>query len=297
MSFQKSVGSSYANHKRKWWLTKSEPDDAIQKTAGSKLEDDKPMTTKKKKTKTQGGSKTFAEALRAKAKFVSAVQIEEKDQWAHLKNCKKKACQTCTFLGMAQKWKPLVCINQKDKPFGSWLGKLKNSDGNVMAGCKVCKKVLETNPNWKCAWSTFNIPVHKLRFTSVKTHMMSKKHQMAMNDIVTQTTTGGSSSSSTSEAAGYIAAAPTLDNFRSVWERAGLAQSKIKRAASGKMMWCISEVLKAKTRRVLENADCIGLIRDERQGRLLIRYRAVKGLDLHCGVLGQAKNFGTGNIL
>jgi hypothetical protein len=80
-----------------------------------------------------------------------------------------------------------------------------------------------------------------------------------------------------------------------VWERAGLKQAKIKRHRSEKIMWCISEVLKARSRRFLENADCIGLVRDERKGRLLIRYRAVKGLDLQCGVLGQAKDFGTGH--
>ena len=241
--------------------------------------------------------KTFVDAMRVKAKLFVGAQIEEKADWEHLRQCKTKACQTCTFLALSQKWKPLLShTSQGNDKSGSWLGNVTNNAGDLMVGCKVCKEVLSANPNWTCPWSTFSIPIQKLRLTGLKTHMGSKKHLVAMNHLATQTTTASSSSSSTSESSGVTAAAPSLDDFRSVWERAGLGQVKIKRFQSSKMMWCLSEVLKARTRKVLENADCIGLVRDERQGRLLIRYRAVKGLDLHCGVLGQAKNFGTGHV-
>ena len=54
--------------------------------------------------------------------------------------------------------------------------------------------------------------------------------------------------------------------------------------------------MKERSSKHLRKADAVGLIRDERHGRLLIRYRTVtlKQLELKTGVLGLAKHFGTG---
>ena len=66
------------------------------------------------------------------------------------------------------------------------------------------------------------------------------------------------------------------------------------------ILWSLSEALKERTCHRLSMAECVGLIRDERHGRLLVRYRAVLSGTLECvvGVLGQAKDYadGTGHM-
>ncbi|MCP4239061.1 MAG: hypothetical protein GY772_00695 [bacterium] len=71
-----------------------------------------------------------------------------------------------------------------------------------------------------------------------------------------------------------------------------------KRERLVKIQWCISEALKQRTAKFLmERATAIALIRDERRGRLLIRYRAVaENGELVSGTLGQSKEFGTGAL-
>ena len=281
------VGSSSSSaspvDKRKWWQAKSGTDEATK--------------TMKKDGSNNGKSKgrqnrRFIDAMKRKAKRLSGARDDSGADWAHLKMCSIKECQTCKFATARIKWQAFLYINDKT---GSWLGKVKNDNGDVLVGCKVCKKSLATNPNWKCPWSIFTIPVQKLRLSSLRSHMHSKKHKFAMSNFAIQCLHGSGDTSTSSASSPIHLAAPATEVFRDVWEKAGLHQDKIKRGPSEKMMWCLSEVLKANTRRFLEDADCIGLIRDERHGRLLIRYRAVKGLDLQCGVLGQAKNFGTGH--
>ncbi len=279
--FQTAVGTSVNSNKRKWWQAQSQSDACQTKHRN----DDAKKTTRTTR-------KTFVDSLRKKAKLFSGADIDDKDDWSHLRHCKTRNCQTCTFLSMAVKWAALVRYMNEDGKASSWLGRKLNKQGDVLVGCKVCKTVISSNPNWTCPWSSFSIEVSKLRLTSVRSHSECKKHILALNTITAQPS--GGSSSSTSSTSGVIAA-PSIEELSSVWETAGGKQAKIKRNRSDKIMWCISEVLKARTRRFLENADCIGLIRDERKGRLLIRYRAVKGLDLQCGVLGQAKDFGTGH--
>ena len=287
--FQTAVGTSI-NNKRKWWQAQSQSD-----ACQTKHRTDDAKTKKTKKT----ARTTFVDALRKKAKLFSGADIDNKDDWTHLRHCKARNCQTCTFLSMVVKWAPLLKYKNEDGKASSWLGRQLNKKGDVLVGCKACKTVIASNPNWTCPWSSFSIEVSKLRLTSVRVHSECKKHILALNTIATQASGGSSSSSSSTSGASMsrsvIVAAPSIEVFSSVWETAGGKQAKIKRNPSNKIMWCISEVLKARTRKFLETADCIGLIRDERKGRLLIRYRAVKGLDLQCGVLGQAKDFGTGH--
>ncbi len=99
-----------------------------------------------------------------------------------------------------------------------------------------------------------------------------------------------------------IVGAPAAVCFEDCW--AALAQgsrpsSGVKdvgqRESVNKLQWCLWEALKMQQRVVLQQAAVIGLVRDERKGRLLVRFRAVddKGRS-HKGVLGQAKGFGTG---
>ena len=102
MHFQTAVGTSNnLNKKRKWWQVQSQSDECQTKQHDN---EDRPNKTRK----TTRLRRTFVDALRAKAKLFSGADIDDKDDWKHLRHCKKKNCQTCSFLAMAVKWKPLV---------------------------------------------------------------------------------------------------------------------------------------------------------------------------------------------
>ena len=150
--FQTAVGTSNNLDKRKWWQVQSQSDECQTKQRGN---DDRPKKTKKTK-------RTFVDALRAKAKLFSGADIDDKDDWTHLRHCKKTKCQTCTFLAMVVKWKPLVMYMDQQGKSKSWLGRKQSKKGHLMAGCKVCRLALEANPNWTCPWSSFSMPVEKL---------------------------------------------------------------------------------------------------------------------------------------
>ena len=97
-------------------------------------------------------------------------------------------------------------------------------------------------------------------------------------------------------------AGPSLEAFAQVWDmlRRGTAVDKgLDGVGSAKklskMRWCISEALRRLDRKALGNAKCISLSRDERDGRLSIRYSAADAeLNRRRRWLGQARGFGTG---
>ena len=67
-----------------------------------------------------------------------------------------------------------------------------------------------------------------------------------------------------------------------------------------KLQYCLAEASREKDFDFLKSAHVIWLGRDERHGRLLVRFRAVGlrngAIDILTGVLGQAKEFGTGAV-
>lgn len=66
----------------------------------------------------------------------------------------------------------------------------------------------------------------------------------------------------------------------------------------GKYQWCVYEALRESQCAFLLTAHVVWLARDERAGRLLVRYRAARLanglLEVRHGVIGQTKGFGTG---
>ena len=62
-----------------------------------------------------------------------------------------------------------------------------------------------------------------------------------------------------------------------------------------RLVWCVSEAIKEYDRQVLTSARAVALFRDERKGRLAMRYKAVDAdLAESSGSLGQERDFGTG---
>ena len=62
-----------------------------------------------------------------------------------------------------------------------------------------------------------------------------------------------------------------------------------------RLVWCVSEAIKEHDRQALTSARAVALFRDERKGRLAMRYKAVDAdLTESSGTLGQERDFGTG---
>ena len=89
---------------------------------------------------------------------------------------------------------------------------------------------------------------------------------------------------------------PTWDRFKQVADdtvAGGTLGSS--NSLHRRITWCLKEALCAEDREILQSAKAISLFRDERKGRLAVRYRAVnQNLDEFSGTLGQERDFGTG---
>eukprot|EP00971_Amphidinium_carterae_P349179 6490884-Amphidinium_carterae.1 len=64
-----------------------------------------------------------------------------------------------------------------------------------------------------------------------------------------------------------------------------------------KVEYCLAEGIRASHREFMSTASSMAIASDEREGRLLVRFRAVNDrLQTRCGVLGWERNFGKGNL-
>ena len=74
-----------------------------------------------------------------------------------------------------------------------------------------------------------------------------------------------------------------------------ISEAKCNDKRKMKAAWALHESLLSIDRKFLRKAVAIGLFRDERQSRLLLRLRAVhKDLTMRSGILGQVRDLGTG---
>ena len=61
------------------------------------------------------------------------------------------------------------------------------------------------------------------------------------------------------------------------------------------MLWCLAEGIAQLDRIALKNASVVCLLRDERKGRLMIRFRCTgDDLVVRTGLMYQCRDFGTG---
>ena len=95
--------------------------------------------------------------------------------------------------------------------------------------------------------------------------------------------------------------APSVDDFKSVWDEAAKGvppRSGIKHVGSREkvahMQDCIAEGIMQLDRKFFKAAQVTLIIRDERHGRLLVRFRSANShLQVRSGVLGQRKDSGS----
>ena len=93
-----------------------------------------------------------------------------------------------------------------------------------------------------------------------------------------------------------IDAAPSPDQFKDCLEKMkkGVALEGRKLTM---MVYCLAEAMKSIDQRHLSRAAEIALFRDERKGRILLRFRAVtNNLEIWSGMLGQERDAGTGGL-
>ena len=136
---------------------------------------------------------------------------------------------------------------------------LKNKQARL--GCAACAKAATGGP-----WANFEIrPLLSVKLAHLKRHEMSKTHVAA------------------------VAARRSSDNA-ALAPDASLFQDALKKMRAGgsardggvcsnkkeQVRWCLAEATMDAGRQVLKEALCVALTRDERKGRLLIRWRACK---------------------
>ena len=92
-----------------------------------------------------------------------------------------------------------------------------------------------------------------------------------------------------------VVCAPAADVFEKIVSDIQNGTPTCSSRKESQLTWCLAEALKTMDQGVLAKCDAISLFRDERDGRIAIRFRAVtKDLHVLSGFLGQAQFAGTG---
>ena len=179
----------------------------------------------------------------------------------HRKTCQLETSD-CGLCAVHEAWK----LHKRD-----WLRAILK-DGAIALGCSTCCKAGLDGP-----WAKFQQkPGTILRKFCLDRHETSKGHQSA------------SKSESTDKA---LHLAPSQESFEEL-----LAQTLQGHSVRGggvtsdkriKMRWALTEAILARNRAALADCQAMTLVRDERKGKLLLRFRAVRrDLSTVSGCLG-----------
>eukprot|EP00435_Cladocopium_sp_Y103_P013688 s4446_g3.t1 len=184
----------------------------------------------------------------------------------HRQSCKIKTgrCGLCRWADFKESWQAQLKAKWAQVTVTKKVARI---------GCSICALADMGGP-----WANFEMnPLH-LRLHHFKRHEGSHAH-IAASDRAASASCAG--------------LAPPMDVFKASLEhmrkggscRDGGPCSDKKQ----QVRWCLSEAAMEVGRGILKNARCIALTRDERKGRLLVRWRSC-GADLSCasGVLGFA---------
>ena len=183
----------------------------------------------------------------------------------HVKCCqlKQKRCSLCAWAAKKTSWQDAVASPK-------WLRVcLRGKKARV--GCTACALAECEGPWASFMQNPMMLTVHKLT-----RHEQSKTHKQAVE---------------AQEGKSLAAFAPEEKEFQEVWKgmRAGgsARNGGVCSDKKAQMRWCLSEAALEKTRADLQGALSIAVCRDERKGKLLLRYRACRpDLTISCGVLG-----------
>ena len=189
-----------------------------------------------------------------------------------------KAAAKWKRLGVS--WQDKFLLDPSDAAQGSWLQVQSKPFG---VGCKACHAAGVGSRLAKYQVNTTG----GLQHVNFAKHPKSKSHKSACRFLLGD-----------SAACGQVAdpAAPTADEFGALLDNIAAGQATLDSRRRKNMTWCLAEAVKAMDQETVASAEAIALYRDERAGRILIRYRAVgKDLETRAGCLGQERDGGTGS--
>ena len=176
------------------------------------------------------------------------------------------------------RWQERFLLDPPDPSKGSWLD-LKESPWRI--GCKACSSAGLSGNLASYGVNT----VGGLQAVNFKKHGNHPRHKAAVQKLLLP---------DDSPAGCPQDAAPDLEHFRAVFQQCQKAQG-FESKKDQQMIWCLAEAMKSIDQQWLAKASAIALFRDERKGRILIRFRIVTNdLQCHCGTLGQERDAGTG---
>ena len=215
-------------------------------------------------------------------------------------SCSTTTCQRCWWGRKGPQWRrhfPWL-------PFGQ---PLMSQDAGFGFGCSVCcvfqhlvsngavlgnaARPVPTPARRRCDdfkdnFAAFAV-TRRLKSVWLRRHHDSKKHQEAIRFLEGHITEDD------------LSVAPSLQDFASALSNMKKGQSMrnggVPSDTTSLLQWCISESLLQVWRSKLAKATTLCLVRDERKGKLLIRFRACDGcLELCSGTLGCVRMTGGG---
>ena len=216
----------------------------------------------------------------------------------HCRVCKDKPCDKCWWARKGRKF----------KAFFPWLrfGRRLNDDASGFGfGCSACaqfacqmssttsifsgKNVLPTpcrsnRMPVKCSdnlenFAAFAVGLHRLKSYTLRRHQDSQKHQEALRFME-----GSVSENDLVSAPSYLDFVGKLEDMQKGHSMRNGGSCSDRTVL---MHWCISESLLRLWRCKLSKATTLCLVRDERKGKLLIRFRSCSNdMDVCSGTLG-----------
>ncbi len=183
----------------------------------------------------------------------------------------------------------------------TWLSSRVGTDGQLSFGCLACEAAAEEGKEYAQvarSYSQFQCPMSALCTSNVLKHHAQPFHKKSALWFLGENHT----MHDVGDPAYVSAASPALVGFLQLWDelnkgtavRAGLSGVGFGHKLA-KMRFCIAETMREADREFLATAVCMAIVRDERDSRLSLRFRATTaGLETRSGVLGQAKVLGGG---
>ena len=226
----------------------------------------------------------------------------------HLSECTVSSCPRCCYAKRKESWSkrfPLITEDMRSRGFRpeaapvakrawlteSWLaGREKGPSFGL--GCVACAEAhASRNP-----YCNFEVSPHSTAaLNNFGKHHTSKAH---FDNVLKffEVDLGPSGL--------ILDFAPSADEFKTVWLelRKGIAPSQGVPSVGGgnkvsRMAMCLSEAQWSFDRDFVRDASCLSMTRDERAGRLLIRFQACKeDLTTRTGIFGQINDGGTGAV-
>lgn len=223
----------------------------------------------------------------------------------HLKTCRMEDCARCLFIGKTSGWMerlPMIFSDlgidsaniSKLSPEAqvwarkSWLS-IQDMDGGWGIGCVACahagKDTLRCRKIPENPYAKYSLQVDNIQLCNLLKHHSSVVHKQNTTNFL------GLTLGLHGE---VLDVAPEEKTFKEAWDRLTEGMS-LKKGIPGvcgerklaRITTCLAEARWAADRDFVRKACCLALHRDERKGRILIRYKAVdKDLNVRAGILG-----------